>query len=531
MVIARIMLAGNEKLLDLVMKKGANMKSLKLAKTEKYKKPLIVLSYVLLRRKLMFIKSTLQIIFIVLMICLTEGAVFGQATAFNYQGKLTDGGSPANGNYQFQFKLFDALSGGAQIGSTISDISITVVNGVFGVKLDFGANALTGANRWLEISVRRNSSETYITLSPREQIASSPYSVRTLSAASADVATNALNLGGIAANEYVTTSSVGSTFIRNATAQQTANFNISGNGFFGGNIGIGTLSPQSRLSILTPINNYGFTHTDGNVTIGSFIGTGTGWFGTRSNHSLNFFTNNGSARMTIDPIGNVAIGSSGITTAARLYLDGGPSWTSGFWQHSLAFTTASAIGWTANSSGQKFAIGQTTGGLYFFRTNADFGSTVSAPNYDMIINDAGNVGVGTTTPQAKLQIAGTGANGFTLGVEGNVTQNLDKGGFVKAMVFVLANGTIARCYNGITGSSTGNCGFSVSASGGFYTVNFGFSVLGRFFSVIPNGTDTSDTAVKILGVNANGTLSLRTFDTNNTSVGENVVSDFYLIVY
>lgn len=480
----------------------------------------------------MFLKFISQTIFISLMIVfVTTSMVSGQTTAFNYQGKLTDGGSPANGNYQFQFKLFDALSGGAQIGSTISDIGITVVNGVFGVKLDFGANALTGTNRWLEIGVRRNSNETYVTLSPREQIASSPYSVRTLSAASADVATNALNLGGIAANEYVTNSSVGSTFIRNATAQQTANFNISGNGFFGGNIGIGTLNPQSRLSILTPSSNYGFTHTDGNVTVGSFIGTASGWFGTRSNHSLNFFTNNSAARMTIDPIGNVAIGSSGITAAARLYLDGGPSWTSGFWQHSLAITNASAIGWTGNPSGQKFAIGQTTGGLYFFRTNADFGSTASPPNYDMIISDAGNVGIGTVNPQAKLQIAGAGANSFTLGVEGNVTQNLDKGGFVKAMVFVLANGTIARCYNGITGASTGNCGFSVSASNGFYTVNFGFSVAGRFFSVIPNGTDTSDTAAKILGINANGTLSLRTFDTNNITVGENVVSDFYLIVY
>ena len=32
---------------------------------------------------------------------------WAQTTAFTYQGKLTDAGNPANGNYDLQFKLFD----------------------------------------------------------------------------------------------------------------------------------------------------------------------------------------------------------------------------------------------------------------------------------------------------------------------------------------------------------------------------------------------------------------------------------------
>src|SRR5205807_10279948 len=35
-----------------------------------------------------------------------------------YQGRLTDGGTAANGNYDLQFALFDSPSGGTQIGST-----------------------------------------------------------------------------------------------------------------------------------------------------------------------------------------------------------------------------------------------------------------------------------------------------------------------------------------------------------------------------------------------------------------------------
>jgi hypothetical protein len=155
--------------------------------------------------------------------------VNAQTTAFNYQGRLTDGGNPANGSFQMQFKLFDSLGGAGQVGSTIADVPVTVNQGTFAVKLDFGANALSGANRWLEIAVRHNSGESYVTLAPREQIASSPYAVRTLSAASAD---NALNLGGVAASEYVTNTNIGNSVIRNQTTlQANSNFNISGNGF------------------------------------------------------------------------------------------------------------------------------------------------------------------------------------------------------------------------------------------------------------------------------------------------------------
>ena len=40
-------------------------------------------------------------------------------TGFTYQGKLTDGGAPANGTYDFEFKLYDDLSVGSQVGSAV----------------------------------------------------------------------------------------------------------------------------------------------------------------------------------------------------------------------------------------------------------------------------------------------------------------------------------------------------------------------------------------------------------------------------
>src|SRR5262249_5098382 len=50
---------------------------------------------------------------------LAASATFAQPPAFSYQGKLTDSGSPANGNYDLQFKLFDALSAGSQQGAAL----------------------------------------------------------------------------------------------------------------------------------------------------------------------------------------------------------------------------------------------------------------------------------------------------------------------------------------------------------------------------------------------------------------------------
>ncbi len=193
----------------------------------------------------LFIKFSI----VILILATTAQMIAAQTTSFSFQGKLTDQGNPPNGTYQMQFKLFDAETNGNQIGSTISIIAVTVTQGVFSTQLDFGVNAFPGADRFLEIDVRRNSGEVYVTLSPRQKITSSPYSIRTVSAQQADLALDANKLGGVNAGEYVTTSSVGNSFIKNDTTQQTANFNISGNGVFGGRIGIGTNTPASGLDI------------------------------------------------------------------------------------------------------------------------------------------------------------------------------------------------------------------------------------------------------------------------------------------
>ncbi len=61
-------------------------------------------------------------------------------------------------------------------------------------------------------------------------------------------------------------------------------------------------------------------------------------------------------------------------------------------------------------------------------------------------------------------------------------------GGAKAMVYFDFDGTIKRCYNGFTGSTTGNCGFTISQiQSGIYSVDFGSDISNSFYSLALDG--------------------------------------------
>ena len=232
--------------------------------------------------------------------------------------------------------------------------SVSVVNGVFILQLDFGTAAFPfGSNRYLEIAVRpAGSPNPHTVLGPRQQILSVPYALKSLKAFEADSASNSANafqFNGLPVNRFVqydATNNVGiattptnsrltvngtieliaggikfpdgtiqstaagltNAILNQTTLQTGANFNIDGNGFVGGNVGIGTTTASEKLTVQTPTTNYGLVHTDGDVTVGTFVGGSSefgGWFGTKSDHDLHFFTNNGPPRMTITSSGKL----------------------------------------------------------------------------------------------------------------------------------------------------------------------------------------------------------------------------------
>jgi|GEM_PF-3074144 len=122
-----------------------------------------------------------------LLLCLfSAGASFAQqTTAFTYQGRLANGGTPVNGNYDFEFRLFDVVTGGTAL-ATLQRNSVPVTTGVFTVQLDFGANFFDGSDRFLEIAVQMSGGSGFTTLAPRQKIASTPYSIRSIKAMMVD---------------------------------------------------------------------------------------------------------------------------------------------------------------------------------------------------------------------------------------------------------------------------------------------------------------------------------------------------------
>ena len=217
----------------------------------------------------MFINLTLKRLTFCLLIQLACcAASSGQitTTTFTYQGRLTDNLANADGEYDFRFTLF---SGSGALGDPLSVEDVSVTKGIFTVTLDFGFSVfLNNTADSMEISVRPGASTgAYTILSPRQPITRAPYAIKSAHAFSADTATDATQLGGVPANQYVLTSDfrlidprppipgspnyIQNNFPNSTSQQASSSFNIDGNGAVGGTFGIGTNSPGDRLQIVS----------------------------------------------------------------------------------------------------------------------------------------------------------------------------------------------------------------------------------------------------------------------------------------
>jgi hypothetical protein len=355
-------------------------------------------------------------------------------TAFTYQGRLTDAGSPANGQYDFEFKLYNASA--AQLGSEVTCNDVQVVNGVFLVQLDFGVSPfIPGAvASTLEIGVRpATSTGAFTTLSPRQPITSSPYSVQTI---------NAEKLGGVDASEYVKTDDPRLTdggppapgsnnYIQNSNTQQpNVSFNIGGNGLIGSKLGIGTtdLSLGYRLRVagddLSGV--YSFTNAGNGVWGGSssgigvagdsdtgdgvngfsssgkgvhggsasgvgINGTSTSGNGVRGSSS----EGNGVTGTSVNGFGVVAISDNkrGVYAAGKIAVfHEGTSWFRG------DTTPLNTL-----TSGTGIAIGSVDSLQYGYIFSHDYSS---GPKVLALNHGGGRVGIGTTAPDQTLSVNG-----------------------------------------------------------------------------------------------------------------------------
>jgi hypothetical protein len=214
-----------------------------------------------------------------------------QGTAFTYQGRLVDGGGPANGLYDFTFQVFDAASAGSGQGGIVSTNGVGVTNGLFVAQLDFGSEIFTGLDRWLQIAVRTNGAATFTNLSPRQQLTPVPYAI---------FANTASNLSGSVTTTQLTGTLPASAFAGFTNAVALTNGANLFNGTFSGNgtnlfnlnasqLTGGTVA-DARLSTNVALLNTNQTFTGTNIFTGVVKSTGTNTF-----TGINTFTNLGNS--------------------------------------------------------------------------------------------------------------------------------------------------------------------------------------------------------------------------------------------
>ena len=200
-----------------------------------------------------------------------------------------------------------------------------------------------------------------------------------------------------------------------------------------GNIGIGTTSPQSKLHVAngtlrtwTPTSGTSaiFESTANNRNFLTLTAANEAelWFGNAAtqakgrvryemaNNNMEFWTN-ATPKMIIDSSGNVGIGTTSLTsissTSATLSLGSTSATTSG----GIAFQVSGGIVKAYNYVGTGYLYNQTVAGIgqIFFGAGSE---------QMRIHNTTGNVGIGATSPNSKLQVDGeidaNGGDGYRI---------------------------------------------------------------------------------------------------------------------
>jgi len=246
-----------------------------------------------------------------------------------------------------------------------------------------------------------------------------------------------------------------------------------------GQVGIGTTSPSEALTVsrstgeaVIGIRNTGTASSWLTLAPGS---AGSAYIHNTGNTST-IFTTNGTERMRIDSSGNVGIGTSSPSTYGKLAVIASSGNQISFGDSYASSSSNGYINYGGNS-GALILNAYSTGGSTY---QAFYTSNGGTNTERMRIDSSGNVGIGNSSPNSKLTVAGT-IESTTGGVkfpDATIqTTAASAGGQIQAVIFTSSTTWTAptgvtkvfvTCVGGGGGASYGTdaCGNWVNGVGG-----------------------------------------------------------------
>jgi hypothetical protein len=319
-----------------------------------------------------------------------------------------------------------------------------------------------------------------------------------------------------------------------------------------GSVGIGTSSPAVLLDVLgdsliqrlrSTTSTAAYLRFDGTGTSFPYVGLlgGIGTFGNTDASPIRFMTNS-AERMRIDSSGNVLVGTTTADAAVTVYKSADSLDGVSIRQNSAGSSAGARLKFGNNSDTRDAEIVLTGSGnssyagartLNFVSNIGGFGfyRSYTTPVATMVLDSSGNVGIGTTSPTAKVQVDGgigsTSGQVVTSTALPAITMYYDTSNDY-GVTSSLHNGTAWKPYVIRSAGMIFKTSFDVEAMRINSSGNVGIGTSSPATALHVNGTTQLGGASQVLATYQDGSgISIEAFDPSNTGTKKNIWINSY----
>lgn len=430
---------------------------------------------------------------------LSAAAFAAVPRTINYQGYLKgSAGAPVNSATNMTFSLYSTTNGAGPIWNS-GTVNITPVNGIYSVELGKSPQPELSVafDRQYWLGVQAGSDPE---MRPLQPLTSAPYAIRALEAGAVpDGSVTATKL----ADGSVTAAKLDTSYVIKSGDTMTGALNLPSNGLAvgtnqmvvkNGNVGIGTATPATRLSVSSTSGFlgdfsggtwWGVLRLLEGTTLRAYLGYGdaggfllnsladsTGLYAVTG--GLHLTANVDAAKgITVTPAGSIGVGTT--APGARLHLKGNN------YPDSFMFLDTTAA---AQDSGLRFLESGVTKSHLYWSAAAQTLKLQGSGASGLDITSTGKVGIGTASPAYKVHAVETTINNDNPAIYGEhaVTDNFGVGvsgkGSWKGVVGTAA-GAGSGGYIGVHGVATA-INTTGSTYGGYFAASGGANNYGIY---------------------------------------------------